>query len=51
MSKLVGVYTSIGPRDTPDRFVTGKLLVGVQFGRASFRRAVRRGPRVSWTAT
>lgn len=28
---LAGVYTNIGPRDTPDRFVTGKLLVGAQF--------------------
>jgi len=28
---LVGVYTNIGPRKDPDRFVTGKVLVGVAF--------------------
>jgi len=28
---LVGVHTNIGPRDTPDRFITGKLLVGARF--------------------
>jgi hypothetical protein len=28
---LQGVYTNIGPRDTPDRFLTAKLLLGAQF--------------------